>query len=105
MNDEPKTVSPQDRIDTMGDVSVEFMATVLGLGIKDGYLITDQSALSDFKGCQPCKEPETIEYEQWYDWVVPFICKRYGIEPFSPHIYLVDLFSRIRLTRETRKDH
>jgi hypothetical protein len=64
-----------------------------------GYLITDESQLSDFtysgKGWRVIAEDGGDDPHHWDDWVKGVIKREYGIELVSTSIRLVDLFKMI----------
>jgi hypothetical protein len=100
-------IAPRERIDDFELTAREFFRAVLGTDYGE-CIVTDESRLSDFSSCGL---PEDIAgatqslkelYAAWDAWVVPDICRRYGLVDVSPTILLVDLFEQIERRRLSR---
>jgi hypothetical protein len=99
------TFASQDGIDQFESVLREFLPAVLGQSYDD-CLLTDESNLSDFAPCGLnglADDSLSLKevYAQWDAWIVPVICRRYHVEPFSPHIRLLELCRRIEAARRS----
>lgn len=99
-------IAPQDRIEDFEPTAGEFFREVLDTDYAE-CLVTDESRLSDFASCGlPDDLADATNclgelYAAWDAWVVPVICRRYGLADFSPTILLVDLFAQIEQRRLT----
>ncbi len=99
--------APQDRVDLYEATATEFFRSVLDLDYGE-CLVTDESRLTDFSSCgMPDDLAETTTglkelYAAWRVWVVPVVCRRYGLDDLMPSILLVDLFEKIEQQRATQ---
>ena len=97
-------IAPQERIDDFEQTAVEFFRAVLGMDYGD-CVVTDESRLSDFSSCglpeDSADATQSLKelYSAWDAWVVPVVCRRYGLVNVSPAMLLVDLFEQIERQR------
>jgi hypothetical protein len=98
MSDKPVVFASSDRIDAFKELPDRFVNDIFGL---PWALMTDESALSDFRGCGLDDREDLSGYDDaayaayWDQWVVERICTRYRVESFPVSILLVQLFERI----------